>query len=281
MHINIAKSSGFCFGVKRAIEISTKLSSSKKPVYVLGDIVHNNFVVKDLEEKGLRRLKRITSTKNATLIVRAHGAPKKTFEKARSKGYKIVDATCPMVKDIYKIAKKLEKTHKIIIIGDTGHDEVKGISGQLNNRSITIASVKDISVKQLSRVKKAAVITQSTQSRENIDLVMRKLKKIIPDIKLYDTTCQITRVKQREIKILPEDNDVILIIGSKTSANTKRLYQISRNINKKTYWIESKKDIKPSWFKNIESVGIMSGASTPDYVTKEVVNHLKTLTTND
>ncbi|MFH1553112.1 MAG: 4-hydroxy-3-methylbut-2-enyl diphosphate reductase [Candidatus Omnitrophota bacterium] len=275
MEINIAKSSGFCFGVKRAIDISKALAGGKKTAYVLGDIVHNSFVVRQLEEKGIRKIKRIKPVKDSILIIRAHGAPKSVFTKARDCGYKIVDATCPMVKDIYKIARRLEKNNTMIIIGDNNHDEVKGIAGQLKKKPVTIESPRDIPLKRLARLKKAAVITQSTQTIDNISKIMKRLKKIIPRVTLYNTTCRTTVVKQQEIKSLPKKNDLILIIGSKTSANTKRLYQISKGINKKTYWIECAKDLKPAWFKNIKKAGVMAGASTPERITREVVAKLK------
>ncbi|RKY41918.1 MAG: 4-hydroxy-3-methylbut-2-enyl diphosphate reductase [Candidatus Makaraimicrobium thalassicum] len=276
MKINIAKSSGFCFGVRRAIDISKNLAGGKRAVYVLGDIVHNSFVVSELEKKGIRKISRIKrSAGNAILVIRAHGAPKAVFDNAKARGYRIVDATCPKVKDIYKIARRLEKNSSIIIIGDNNHDEVKGIAGQLKKKPITIESPRDIPLKKLARVKKAAVITQSTQTTDNINMIMERLEKIIPRVKLYNTRCRTTAVKQQEIKSLPEKNDLVLIIGSRTSANTKRLYQISRNINKKTYWIECARDLKAAWFKNAGKVGIMAGASTPDYITGEIVETLK------
>ena len=277
MKINIAKSSGFCFGVRRAIEISEKLAGGEKPACVLGDIVHNSFVVRELEEKGLRKIKRIRPARNSILIIRAHGAPKTTFDRAKTCGYKIVDATCPMVKDIYKIARRLEKNNKIIIIGDNNHDEVKGIAGQLRKKPITIESSADIPARKLAHIKKAAVVTQSTQTIDNINGIMKHLERIIPGVKLYNTTCRTTRVKQREIKSLPKKNDLVLIIGSKVSANTKRLYQISKKINKKTYWIECALDLKPAWFKSVKKAGIMAGASTPDHITREVVEALRKL----
>lgn len=279
MKINIAKSSGFCFGVKRAIEKAKDVAQREKAVYILGDIVHNNFVVQELKEKGVKKIKQIKPASDSTLIIRAHGASKNTFTIAKSAGYKIVDATCPMVKDIYKIAKNLEKNNRIIIIGDNNHDEVKAIAGQLKHKPITIESPCGIPIKKLASIKKAAVVTQSTQSIENINRIMKHLTRIIPQVTLYNTTCQITRVKQQEIKSLPKKNDLILIIGSKGSANTKRLYQISSGISKNTRWIECAKDLRPAWFKNIKKVGIMAGASTPDYVTQEVVTALKEIST--
>lgn len=276
MEINIAKSSGFCFGVKRAIDISEKLADGKKTICVLGEVVHNSFVVERLEKKGIKKICRIDPVKNATLIIRAHGAPKKTFARAKTCGYRIVDATCPKVKDIYRIARRLEKTNKIIIIGDSGHDEVKGIAGQLRKKTITIESPGDISLKKIAGIKKAAVITQSTQTLDNINRIMDRLKKTIPRVKLYNTTCRTTVVKQQEIRSLPKKNDLVLIIGSKTSANTKRLYQISKSINKRTYWIDCAENLKPAWFRNVKKTGIMAGASTPDCITREVVEKLCT-----
>ncbi|MCK5451341.1 MAG: 4-hydroxy-3-methylbut-2-enyl diphosphate reductase [Candidatus Omnitrophica bacterium] len=275
MKITIAKSSGFCFGVRLAIEKAKMLTQSGRTVHILGDIVHNNFVVQDLKNRGIKKIFDIKPVKNSTLIIRAHGAPKKTFEKARKCGYKITDATCPKVKDIYKIAKRLEKNNKILIIGDKDHDEVKGIIGQLKKRPIVIENAHDINSERFKKIKKAAVITQSTQTIDNIQSIMTRLSEIISTVKLYDTTCWTTSVKQKEITLLPKKNDLILIIGSKTSANTKHLYEMSKKINKKTYWIDSAKDLNPKWFKNIKKTGIMAGASTPDNITEETVKILK------
>ncbi|MDD4956414.1 MAG: 4-hydroxy-3-methylbut-2-enyl diphosphate reductase [Candidatus Omnitrophica bacterium] len=275
MKINIAKSSGFCFGVKRAIEISSSLACPGKKVYVLGDIVHNSFVVEDLRKKGIKKIEQIRPMKNATLIIRAHGAGKSTFLKAEKCGFKIVDATCPKVKEIYKIARQLEKSHRIIIIGDAGHDEVKGIAGQLEHKPIVVESPGTVPFGKLRNFKKAAVITQSTQTLDNINSTMDVLRSVLSDVELYNTTCRTTHIKQEEINRLPRNNDVVLIIGSKTSANTKRLFQISRKINNKTYWIESSRGLRSSWLTGARSVGIMAGASTPDKITDAVVKKLK------
>jgi 4-hydroxy-3-methylbut-2-en-1-yl diphosphate reductase len=275
MKINVAKSSGFCFGVRRAIDMCLSLTGQEKSVRVLGDIVHNSYVVSELAEKGIKKVKSIRPVKKGSiLIISAHGAPKKTFDRARICGYRIIDATCPKVKDIYKIAKRLEKNNTLIIIGDKGHTEVKGIAGQLKKKPITIESPSKVPVNVLKKIKRARVITQSTQSLSNINAIMKCLRKGIPDIKLYNTTCRITTVKQREIESLPVKNDVVLIVGSAASANTKRLYQIAKKMNKKTHWIESVKDIKLTWFKDAKKVGIMAGASTPDVIVDEIISLL-------
>lgn len=276
MRVNVAKSSGFCFGVRRAIDMSLSLSENKKPVHVLGDIVHNSFVVDKLSEKGIKKVRSIRPAKKGTiLIISAHGAATKVFDKAKKCGYKVADATCPKVKAIYSIAKKLEREkNRIIIIGDKGHEEVKGIAGQMETKPLTIESPSDVSHLKLRPSEKYAVITQSTQSIDNIDRIMVELKKMIPDVKLYNTTCRTTTVKQEEIRSLPKENEVVLIVGSSTSANTKRLYQISKTINSRTYWIESARDIQKGWLHNVKSVGIMAGASTPDEIVNEIVENL-------
>ena len=275
MKISVAKSSGFCFGVRRAIDISMSLAGSREKVYVLGDIVHNSFVVRRLAKSGIKKLTRIGPADKSVLIISAHGAPAAVLQKARSSGYSIVDATCPKVKSIYKIAKELEKDNDMIIIGDKGHAEVRGIAGQLKKRPITIGSAKEIPYKRLGRIKKAAVITQSTQSLENIESIMSRLEKVIPYIKLYNTTCKTTAIKQKELVSITKENDVVLIVGSSTSANTKRLYEIAGKINPRTHWINSVLEIKTSWFKSAKNVGIMAGASTPDEIVRDIVKALE------
>ena len=184
-----------------------------------------------------------------------------------------------MVKEIHKIAAAMEKKdYKIIVVGDKKHDEVKGITGQLKKRALVIDTEKNIPYTSLKKIKKAAVVVQSTQNIEKVVKIINKLKPHIDNLKFINTICRPTRIKQEEAKIMPLKNDVMIIIGSKTSANTKRLYEISRSLNKQSYWIQSEKDIKPAWFKKAESVGITSGASTPDKTTTNVVKYIKTIT---
>ena len=279
MKINVAKSAGFCFGVKRALRIAFDTASSNTKIEMLGDIVHNEEVVKEIKKTGIRKIKRLSKDGNKTILIRAHGAPLGTFMKARKLDYKIIDATCPMVKEIHRIAKESEqKGFSIIVIGDKKHDEVQGITGQLKKKAIVIDSLNNIPFGKINRIKKAAVVVQSTQNLKKTLAIVSILKKHIKEVKFFNTICRPTRTKQQEIRIMPLKNDTMIIIGSKTSANTKRLYEISKLINKRSFWIQSKKDIKPSWFNNVKSVGITAGASTPDYTTKEVIEYIAGLT---
>ena len=278
MKINLAKSAGFCFGVKRAIDIAYQTAKNNTKVCMLGDIVHNEDVIKKIESLGIKKITRLAYGKNKILLVRAHGAGQKTYKSALKLGYKIVDATCPMVKEIHKIAKEMEsKGYKIIIVGDKKHDEVKGIIGQLRNKAFIVDSAENIDLDKIKKLKKIAVLSQSTQNIEKVTKILGLIRPSAGELKFFNTICQPTRTKQAEIKSLPLNNDAMLVIGSKTSANTKRLYEISKKLNPHTYWIRKKQEIKSAWFKNINSVGITAGASTPEWITQEVIEHLKKL----
>jgi len=282
MKINLAKSAGFCFGVKRALDIAFKAVESGGNIEMLGDIVHNEDVVKEINRAGIKKLKHLGKGKNKILLIRAHGEPIKTFIKALRLGYKILDATCPMVKEMHKIVVKMEKKDfKIIIIGDKKHDEVHGIIGQLNREAIIIDDIKGVPLKKIKRIKKAVIVVQSTQNLEKVIGIVNALRKLIPKLRFFNTICQPTRIKQQEIRLMPLLNDAMIIIGSKTSANTKRLYEISKSLNRNSFWIQSKYEIKLEWIKYVKSVGITAGASTPDATIKDVIGYIGKSTQKD
>ena len=278
MKINLAKSAGFCFGVKRALKIALKTAAAGSAVEMLGDIVHNEEVVQGIQRAGIKKIKKLTNGAGKILVIRAHGASANVYTKAAQLGYAIVDATCPMVKEIHTIVKAAKTEGcRIIILGDEHHDEVRGIMGQLKNRAIVIDSIQHIPRETIKRVKKACVVVQSTQNAEKILSIVAVLKKHIKEIQFFNTICRPTRIKQKEAKAMPLNNDVMIIIGSKTSANTKRLYQISKALNKRSYWIRSSAEVKYEWFKGAHTVGIMAGASTPDNTTSDVIEKIRPL----
>lgn len=277
MRINLARNAGFCFGVKRAIDIAIKTSLSNQHVYMLGDIVHNETVVNKIRSAGVIKIRVLGrhSGKNKILLIRAHGVSRKILQRARALGYKIIDATCPMVKEIHKIARKWEnKGYKIIVVGEKKHDEVRGIIGQLKKKAKVIEGLSDI---PKQKIHKACVVVQSTQNPGKVNEILAALNKRVKILRFFNTICRPTRMKQEEIKTMPLNNDVMIIIGSGTSANTKRLWEISRSLNKKSFWVQSKNDLKSSWFKNTKTAGITAGASTPDETTQDIVYHIKKL----
>ncbi len=278
IRINVAKSAGFCFGVKRALTIALDTAKKSSDVVMLGDVVHNEDVVREVLGSGIKKIKSLSKSSDKTLLIRAHGAASNTYRKAKSRGFAIVDATCPMVTEIHEIAKKCEANgYQVIVIGDKKHDEVLGIVGQLKKKALVIDGIKTIDPAQLKKYKKAAVVVQSTQNLQKTQKIVDKLSKHIKDLIFHNTICRPTQTKQEEIQKMPLKNDLMVIIGSKTSANTKRLYELSKSLNKKTFWIQSQQNLKLSWFKSVKSVGITAGASTPDKTTKSVVSQIKKL----
>ena len=278
MKINVAKSAGFCFGVKKALKIAREIAQSGAEVEMLGDIVHNEEVVKNIENAGIKKVKRLGDGTNKTLLIRAHGASADVYKRAIQKGYTIVDATCPKVKEIHDLVQvSKDEGCRIIVIGDEHHDEVRGIMGQLKNRAIVIDTLKNIPLTKIKRVKKACVVVQSTQNVEKTLKIVDVLKEHIQTLKFYNTICNPTRIKQKEANDMPLENDVMIIIGSRTSANTKRLYEISKSHNNRSYWIQSSKEVQREWFSGAKSVGIMAGASTPDHTTRQVIEIISSL----
>ena len=272
MKIHLAKSAGFCFGVRNAITTALETAKSEKSVFMLGDIVHNEAVVKQIQNAGIKKINRLSCGKGKTLIIRAHGCSQHILERALKLGYRIIDATCPMVKEIHKITRKLENQgYRIIIIGDKKHAEVTGICGQLNSKALVIEGFQNIPLKKIKKIAKAGIVIQSTQLLDHLPAILKLLHKHIPKISFHNTICNPTRAKQNEIKAMPLENDLMIIIGSKTSANTKRIYEISRSLNKNSYWVNSAKQIKKSWLANAKSVGVTAGASTPESTIREVI----------
>ena len=279
MKITIAKSAGFCFGVKRALAVALEAANTHGRIEMLGDIVHNEDVVRKVKKAGIKKIKALVTGKGRTLLIRAHGASKQTMQKAAALGYIIIDATCPMVKEIHKIARgREEKGYKIIIIGDKQHDEVRGIMGQLRGKATVIHDADKIPCSRIKKFKKVAVVVQSTQNIDKVKRILASIKQCVRQMLFFNTICRPTRIKQQEIKSMPLSHDVMVIIGSKTSANTKRLWQIAKSLNEKSYWIHSQDELKKTWFKGAKSVGITSGASTPEETTQKVAGVILRLT---
>jgi 4-hydroxy-3-methylbut-2-enyl diphosphate reductase len=274
MHVNLAKSAGFCSGVRRALRIAYDTATRSGKVSMLGDIVHNEDVLREIRKTGIRKIRRLAKSGEGTLLVCAHGAPRSTIDMARRHGYSIVDATCPMVKEIHRIAARIEKSgRRVIVIGDARHDEVRGIVGQLKTKAVVIDGL-DVPSGVLRGITRAGAVVQSTQNPAMVREVVKKLKARIKDLEFHDTICRPTTRKQKEILSMARKNDVMVIIGSRSSANTRRLYELSKSLNRRTHWISGNEEMKRTWFRGAESVGVGAGASTPDSVTQEVVSYL-------
>ena len=278
MKIILAKDAGYCFGVRDAVNSAYDTSKEYGEVYMLGDIVHNESVVNDLEKNGVKVVSNLNQIPDdKPVLFRAHGTAKEVWKDAVNKKMNIIDATCPLVHEIHKEVKQLDKEgRKIIIIGDHGHDEVIGIASQVQD-AIIISTVEE--AEKLKKTKKAGIVSQSTQTIENVQDIINILMTKVFDLRFVNTICFPTKRNQEQIKELSEIVDLMIIIGSFTSANSKRLTQLSLERNKNTYQVTNATEIDVSWFKkNINSVGISAGASTPDWIIDSVVKKVKDVT---
>ena len=274
MKIIVAKDAGYCFGVRNAVAQAYKTTEEHGEVYMLGHIVHNENVVKSLEEAGVKVVASLDEMpENKPLLFRAHGTEPKIWQKAKEKNIDIIDATCPLVMEIHEVARKLEaEGRQIIIIGDHGHDEIIGISTQVKN-PIVISNAEE--ARQLKRMRKVGVVSQSTQMIENIQEIFLVLLTKVTDLRFVNTICFPTKRNHEQIKKLSEKVDVMIVIGSFTSANSKRLTQLALERNKNSYQVTNADDLINDWFTDVNIVGISAGASTPDNIIEEVINKVK------
>lgn len=274
MKIIVAKDAGYCFGVRDAVNLAYDTAKDHGEVFMLGTIVHNEKVVDDLSKSGTRIVENLEEVpKDKPILFRAHGTAPSVWDKAKDKNLNIIDATCPLVTEIHDEIKKLEEEgRRTIIIGDHGHDEVVGIAAQVES-PIIVANVEE--AKALRKMKKAGVVSQSTQMIENVQEIINVLMQKVFDLRFVNTICFPTRRNHEQIKALAVQSDVMIVIGSFTSANSKRLTQLALERNPKSYQVTFDGDLEASWFENCETVGISAGASTPDDVISGVVEKIK------
>jgi 4-hydroxy-3-methylbut-2-enyl diphosphate reductase len=274
MKILLAKDAGYCFGVRDAVNLAYDTAKEHGEVYMLGTIVHNEKVVEDLSKSGTKVVDELVEVpSDKPILFRAHGTAPNIWDKANQKKLNIIDATCPLVTEIHDEIKKLEaEGRRTIIIGDHGHDEVVGIAAQVKD-PIILANVKE--AKALRKMKKAGVVSQSTQMIENVQEIINVLMQKVFDLRFVNTICFPTRRNHEQIKELATQCEVMIVIGSFTSANSKRLTQLALERNKRSYQVTCADDIEAFWFENCETVGISAGASTPDDIIRDVVEKIK------
>jgi len=274
MEISVARTAGFCFGVRRAIKVALEEAAKGAPVYMLGDIVHNEHVVAEIMRSGVRVVRSVEEIPvGETILLRAHGSTPTAYEECASRSLAVVDATCPMVVEIHETARDLElQGYKVAIIGDQNHDEVLGIAGQLTS-SVVFSNPQEAR-DHPELYKKLGVVVQSTQDIENVRKIVYELLLKAGEVRFVNTICKPTKDHQEEIRRMPLENDVMIIVGSFTSANTLRLTEISRGLNARTYQVQSAEELKSDWFIGVHRVGVSAGASTPDHIIRAVVERI-------
>ena len=276
MKILLAKDAGYCFGVRDAVSLAYETAEKEGEVFMLGDIVHNENVVEELEEAGVKVVNSLDKVPdNKPILFRAHGTVPDVWKESKMREMEVVDATCPLVTEIHEEVKKLHsENRKIIIIGDHGHDEVNGIKEQVEN-AIVVANPEE--AMQLRKIKKAGVVSQSTQMIENVQEIINILMTKVFDLRFVNTICFPTRRNHEQIKNLSEICDIMIVIGSFTSANSKRLTELAKMRNERTFQVTSGEDLEIDWFQSSDTVGISAGASTPDNIISEVLDRIKSI----
>lgn len=280
MKVIIAKRAGFCFGVKRATQMAFEAAGKGRKTYTLGPIIHSPQVVQKLEEMGVKVVRDLDNTNSGTIIIRSHGVLASEMDEAVQKQLEIVDATCPFVKKAQEHVKSLsEAGYGVVVVGDTDHPEVQGIVSYGGDKVFVVGSGEE--VKKLPKMKKIGIVAQTTQSFENLKNVVSECLLRGGEIRVFNTICDATAVRQEEAKELACQVDCMLVVGGFNSANTRRLAEVCAEIQPRTHHIETAAEIDPAWFEQVERVGVTAGASTPKWIIDEVVSRIEELNKNN
>ncbi|EKE19341.1 MAG: hypothetical protein ACD_9C00047G0005 [uncultured bacterium] len=290
MKITLSQYAGFCEGVQRAYDIVeniTKDPNVKRPIFVLGSLVHNEDVVKKVEQMGVQKVHvegpledffEKIKDKVGTLVITSHGIGPKLYELARQYGIPLVDATCPRVIKVQRLAKNFfERDTQIVLIGEKNHKEVRGIFEWAQKIAVLIETDEDLCGLVLDPNKKIAILSQTTQDQEFVTRAAANIAKKYPHAEIIDSICLTTHHRQTEIKELAQKNDVVIAIGSPESANSTRLWEIARRVNPKSYFVQRPEELKRKWFSGCEKVAVTAGASTPGWIIADVMKTLKEL----
>ena len=274
--ITIAKSAGFCFGVKRAIDLAQDIASKNKNVYTFGPLIHNPQEVARLEKENIKVIEDYSKIERGTLVLRTHGIPLDIYENlSKKENIKIVDAACPFVKKAQNIIKELSSdSEQIVIVGEKKHPEVVALVSYGKGKCLVVEDKSD--VKSVKKTDIIYIVSQTTQSPKKFEEIVNEISKI-SQVKVYNTICRATFDRQTAAAKLAKEVDIMIVIGGKNSGNTTRLYQICSAITK-TYHIENVDEIETDWFNNIETVGITAGASTPDWIIENIKRRIKEVT---
>lgn len=280
MEIIIAKTAGFCFGVNKAVELTYELTNNSNcRIYTFGPVIHNEQVVEHLKGKGVEIANNTDDiSENSNVVIRAHGVAPDIIKYIESKAGKVFDATCPYVKKIHHLVnEKYNEGYQIIIVGDKNHPEVIGINGWCNNSAFIVETREDVEALPEVHGKPVCVVAQTTLTYEKWDTITEYLKKMFENIIKFDTICNATMKRQSEAAEIAQKVDMMFVIGSKSSSNTNKLYDICKKYCRKTFQVETSGELPPVDIKIINKIGITAGASTPDWIIKEVIGKMDEL----
>ena len=279
MQVILADYAGFCGGVKRAVDIALAKAAkaASGPVYALGPLVHNESLLEKLKQHGVifvDSLKEVPS--GATVLVRTHGERPEVFQEAEAKDLQVINATCVYVQKLQTlVARLIAEGQQVIIVGNRQHPEIQGVLGWGHDKPFVLQDPKELETLVLDKTKPVAVVAQTTQRLSILEAIVEKLKEIVPVVNIYNTICKATALRQEAARELAKVADVMIVIGSKTSNNTRKLAEICRSVGTKTILVESAKDLDLAQLQGVRTVGVTAGASTPDWLIKEVIGKME------
>jgi len=278
----LAEPRGFCAGVDRAIEIVERaLEKFGRPIYVRHEIVHNTHVVNDLKARGAVFIEELDEVPaGATLVFSAHGVSQAIQREAERRGFRIFDATCPLVSKVHvEVAKLHKEGYEFIMIGHKGHPEVEGTMGQLDSGIHLVEDVADVARVQPAQTEKLAVVTQTTLSVDDAAEIAAAIKARFPQIRVpkQQDICYATQNRQDAVKLLSRQVDAVVVVGSPTSSNTNRLRELAQRLGVPAYMVEDASELKDEWLAHRACVGVTAGASAPEDLVQGVVQRLKGL----
>ncbi len=277
MKLLVAKSAGFCFGVKRAMDMALEAARKHpKRLHMLGPLIHNPQAVEYLENLGVKVKERVEDVPGGTVIFRSHGVSLQDLTKAKKRRLRIIDATCPMVKRAQRFAKFLHKHgYTLLIVGDADHPEVEAIRSYVDEKVHVVSSVE--SVKRLGPWEKLGVIAQTTQSSSLFKEIVAAILEKSKEVRIFNTICQATTLRQREAIDIARKVDCMVVVGGYNSGNTRRLASICKEVQPHTYHIERASDLRPKGLARSGRVGLTAGASTPHWIIEEVEEEIRRL----
>ena len=280
--ILLAEPRGFCAGVDRAIDIvEHALAKFGRPIYVRHEIVHNTYVVNDLKTKGAIFIEELAEVPpGATLIFSAHGVSRAVQEEAERRGFRIFDATCPLVTKVHvELAKLHKEGYEFIMIGHKGHPEVEGTMGQLDSGIHLVEDIEDVARIQPLQTDRLAVVTQTTLSVDDTADILAAIKARFPKLRepKQQDICYATQNRQDAVKLLSPQVDVVIVVGSPTSSNSNRLRELAERMGTSAYMIDAAEDLQPVWFEGKSRVGLTAGASAPDVLVQAVIARLRAM----
>ena len=281
MKVQLAKTAAFCFGVKRAVDTVYQQVEENKDckIYTFGPIIHNDEVIKDMQAKGVTVLEGeedLPKAKNGIVIIRSHGVPKRICDRMDELGIQYVDATCPFVKKIHKIAmEKAEEGAFLVVIGNPVHPEVEGIMGWAGEDAAVISTAEEAEHLTVPEDRKICVVAQTTFNYNKFKELVEIISKRRYDISVLNTICSATKERQTETARIADRVDAMIVIGDNRCSNTQKLFEICKNACNNTYYIQTLDDLNVNQLRSVESVGITAGASTPNNIIEEVQNYFR------